>query len=141
MMKPYEYLPHTAEAKFAAYGSSLEETFVNAALALENIIVDTSVVKPKLKKKIVIETKRLESLLYDFLQELLILFDGSGFVMHGIEELHIQQRGSDYVLSCTALGDHAKHYAMLSGVKSVTYNEMEIVQSKKGWKIVVVLDV
>lgn len=141
MKKPYEYLPHTAEAKFAAYGKTLEEAFSNAALAMENIIIETEKVKPNIKKKITIETKHLKALLYDFLQELLILFDSQRFALHKIEDLEIKQKGSDYHLHATVSGDDAQHYEILSGVKSVTYNEMEIKQEKKVWKVVVVLDV
>ncbi len=140
-MKQYEYLEHTAEAKFAAYGKTMEEAFCNAALAMENIMVETEKVKPKVKKKIVIETKHTKALLYDFLQELLVLFDSERFALHTVEELNIQQRGSDYHLYAIVSGDDAQHYEMHSGVKSVTYNEMEIVQEKEGWKVVVVLDV
>ena len=53
-MKQYEYLEHTAEAKFAAYGKTIEEAFSNAAIAMENIIVETEKIKPKIKKKITI---------------------------------------------------------------------------------------
>lgn len=140
-MKPYEYLPHTAEAKFAAYGKSMEEAFSNAALAMENIMTDTEKIKPNIKKKIVIETKQLAALLYDFLQELLILFDSEHFALKKIENLKIQQKGSDYLLTATAMGDNAQHYEIISGVKSVTYNEMEIKKEKGQWKVVVVLDV
>lgn len=141
MQKQYEYLPHTAEAKFAAYGKTLEEAFSHAALAMENIIVDTEKVKAKIKKKITIETKHLKALLYDFLQELLVLFDSERFALYCVSSLHIQQKGSDYILEATVSGDDAQYYEIHSGVKSVTYNEMEIVQDKNGWKIVVVLDV
>ena len=45
-MKQYEYLEHTAEAKFAAYGKTMEEAFSHAAVAMENIIVETEKIKP-----------------------------------------------------------------------------------------------
>ncbi len=141
MTKQYEYLSHTAEAKFAAFGKTMEEAFSNAAYAAENIIVETQKVKPKIKKKISIETKHLKALLYDFLQEFLVLFDSEHFVLHKVETLTIHQRGSDYHLHATVSGDNAQYYEMLSGVKSVTYNEMEIKEEKGQWKVVVVLDV
>lgn len=140
-MKQYEYLSHTAEAKFAAYGKTMEEAFSNAAIAMENIIVTTEKVKPKIKKKIIIETKHKKALLYDFLQELLVLFDSERFALHNVEALQIAQKGSDYHLHATVSGDDAQHYEMHSGVKSVTYNEMEISEEKGLWKVVVVLDV
>ena len=142
MEKRFEYLPHTAEAKFAAYGKTLEEAFANAALAMENIMVDTATVKPRIKKKITIETKNLKALLFDFLQELLVLFDSELFALNKIEGMEIKQQGSDYYLECIAYGDSAQKYEIRSGVKSVTYNEMEIKQEKDGnWKVVVILDV
>jgi SHS2 domain-containing protein len=140
-MKRFEYLEHTSEEKFAAYGKTMEEAFCNAALALENIIVNTEKVKPIVKKKISIETKHLKGLLFDFLQELLILFDSQHFIINKITDMHIQQKGSDYTLECNAYGDKAEHYPMLSGVKSVTYNEMEIKQEKDVWTVTAVVDV
>ena len=140
-MQKFEYLSHTSEEKFAAYGKTMEEAFCNAALALENIIVKTENVKPKIKKKITFETKHLKGLLFDFLQELLILFDSEHFVINKIADMHIQQKGSDYTLECNAYGDNAEHYPMLSGVKSVTYNEMEIKNEKDIWTVTAVVDV
>ncbi len=140
-MKQYEYLSHTAEAKFAAYGKSMEEAFSNAAVAMENIIIETEKVKPKIKKKITIETKHKKALLYDFLQELIVLFDSERFAIHKVETIEIHQKGSDFHLHATASGDDAQHYEIHSGVKSVTYNEMEITEEKGVWKVVVVLDV
>ena len=43
----FEYLDHTADVKFRAYGDSLEKAFGNAALAMFNVMVDTSGVKGK----------------------------------------------------------------------------------------------
>ena len=139
--RSYEYLSHTSEAKFAAYGKTLEEAFIHAALALENIMVDTSHVQPKLTKKLHLKTSRLEALLYDFLQEFLILFDSEQFVLHEIQKLTITKEKNSFSLDAVIAGDRAQHYEIISGVKSATYNEMEISQQKNGWKLVVVLDV
>jgi SHS2 domain-containing protein len=37
----YEYLEHTADVRFRAYGKSLEQAFENAALAMLNVMVET----------------------------------------------------------------------------------------------------
>lgn len=136
----YEYLSHTAEAKFAAYGKTLEEAFCSAALALENIMVKTATVKVVNKKLFSVKAKNVQALLYDFLQQLLILFDSEGFVLHTVDVKIVEQEGM-YTLTATLSGDKANKYEILSGVKSVTYHEMEIVEDKKEWKIVVVVDV
>ena len=41
-MDKYKFFEHTADAKFQAYGKSVEEAFSNAALAMFSVITDTS---------------------------------------------------------------------------------------------------
>lgn len=73
--KQYEYLEHTADAKFRAYGSTLEEVFENAALAMFNVMIDTEKVSVKTAKEICLSSPDLESLLVDWLSELLYTFE------------------------------------------------------------------
>lgn len=69
-MERFKYLDHTSEAKFQAFGETLEEAFANAGLALINIMANVDEIKPLIKKSIEIKSKNLDSLLYDFLNEL-----------------------------------------------------------------------
>ncbi|MCK4550749.1 MAG: archease, partial [Candidatus Aenigmarchaeota archaeon] len=80
-VKKFEYLEHTADAKFKAYGKSLEEAFSNAALAVFNIMVDTKKVEPKIKKEIEITGKNKETILFDFIDELLFFLDAENFIL------------------------------------------------------------
>ncbi|MEM4115299.1 MAG: archease, partial [Saccharolobus sp.] len=41
-MIPFEFFDHTADIGIRAYGRSLEEAFANAALAVFEIMTDTS---------------------------------------------------------------------------------------------------
>ena len=50
-MKKYEFLEHTADAKFRAYGKSHEEAFSNAAQAMISVMADPAKIEPKEKKK------------------------------------------------------------------------------------------
>ena len=63
----YEFLDHTADAKFRAYGKSLEEAFSNAAAALTGIMFDAEKVEAKTNKSIQVEAGDLKSLLVAFL--------------------------------------------------------------------------
>ena len=44
-MKPFEYLEHTADIKFRAYGYTPEEMLTNAAAALFKSMVDPATVR------------------------------------------------------------------------------------------------
>lgn len=140
-MKKFEFLEHTADAKFRAYGETLDKAFKNAALAMFNVVVDTEKVKSKVSKKIEIKSENLESLLYDFLENLLILVDIDGFLLKNVSSLKIH-KNKGYVLVAKIIGDDSpKNYEIFGNIKAVTYNEMEIFQENKIWIVQVVVDI
>jgi SHS2 domain-containing protein len=73
--KQYEYMEHTADVKFLAYGKTLEEVFENAALAMFNVIIDTDKVSGETTREVFLKSPDLEFLLVDWLSELLYLFE------------------------------------------------------------------
>ncbi len=139
-MKPYIYLEHTADACFKAYGKNLEEAFSNSALATFNIIVETKKVKPKQKIEIKIKSKRILSLLYDFLDELLFRMDKDRFVLSKIKRIKIKETKVGFELNSIILGDNARNYDVTAEIKSVTYNDMHIIKDKGIYEIQVVVD-
>ncbi len=139
-MKPWEYMEHTADAEFKAFGRTLEEAFGNAALAMFNILLDIKIVKPKIEKEIKKKAPRLDTLLYEFLNELLFFLDTEGLITCKVENLAItKNRG--YELSAIIKGDIAENYEIHGDIKSATYNDMEIKEEKGGWVVRVVVDV
>jgi SHS2 domain-containing protein len=133
----YEYLDHTADAKFKAYGASLEEAFVNAAYATFNIITDIKDVKKTLEFDIEIEAKRELSLLYDFIEELLILLDAEGFVLSEVKSLTIE----GLKLKAKVVGDYFDNCEMHGNIKSITYSDMNIGKNEDGYVLTVVVDI
>ena len=74
-MKPYKFLPHTADVRIEAYGKSLEEAFTNSAYATTDVVTDHSKVAAVVEKEFTAKGENQESLLYDFLEQFLILID------------------------------------------------------------------
>ena len=140
-MKKYEYLDHTADLKIRAHGKTLEQAFVNVAIGAFDFLTDTTKIEKKLEKKISIKTKRLESLLYDFLEELLFMLDTDGLIVSEIMDLRIRENDGIYSLQCSALGDNYKNYEVKGNIKSVTYSEMKIENTRDDYVIEVVLDI
>ena len=137
----YKFLEHTADVKFLAEGKTLEEAFIESAMALkETITVDVKVF-PQIDKKIHISGKDLESLLYNFLEEFLFLLDSEDFLLGEIKEIKINHK--TLVLDAVISGDKAEKYHFTNDVKAITYNEMKIEfdETKKEWTCQVVLDV
>ncbi|MBT4541125.1 archease [Candidatus Woesearchaeota archaeon] len=121
--KPFEYLEHTADCKFKAYGKTKQEQFSNAALAMFNVMVDPLSISPMVIKEINVTGSDDCQLLYNFLEELLFLLDTESFLLHKVMELTIEGN----VLHAKVYGDtEIEKYEISGDVKAVTYNEMEI---------------
>jgi len=137
----YKFIPHTADIKFQAYGATLSEAFENSALAMFNAMYKGRI-KRRIKKKIAVKGKDNESLLYNFLEELLYLLDTKGLFLSSVK-VKIDEKNKK--LEAEVIGDNAENYEIGLDVKAVTYNEMFVKKEKgkKGNKFIcqVVLDV
>lgn len=136
-MKKYEFLEHTADIKFKAYGKTLEEAFSNSAYALKEKIISKKRILQKGKKEIKLNAKNNEKLLYNFLEEFLYLLDAKNFIFSKIEKIKIKNGK----LTATILGDKASNYEFSNNVKAVTYNEILIKKEKEIFTCQIVLDV
>ena len=131
----YKFLEHTADIEFQAFGKNLQEVFENAALALFNAMYKGKVAK-KIKKKIKVQGKNNESLLYNFLEELLFLLDSENFFLADIK---VKINGNS--LSAEIYGDKASNYKISLQVKAITYHDMVIEKKGEKWIAQVVVDV
>jgi len=140
-MKKYTYLPHAADEKFQAFGKSLEEAFKNAAYALVNIITRDKI-KAKIKHKIKIISENKEALLYDFLEQFLILLDSKRFLLSKITKIKITEKNKKLTLTAEIMGDnYSENYAIRTHVKAITYEYMFIKQEKGKWTLQVLVDI
>ena len=145
MAAKFKFFDHTADAKFQAFGKTLNETFANAAIATYEIITETKKIKPKLKKELTIHAAQKRSLLYDFLEELIFLTDTQGFLLKKATNVKIKEIKKDnkreFKLTATLIGDKAKGYELKTQVKAVTYSDMFIKEAKDKVVVQVVLDI
>lgn len=137
-MKKYKFLEHTADVKFQAFGKSLEEVFKNSALAMCNVMYEGKV-KSKKNFKITVKGDDFESLLYNFLEEFLLLFDSKNFFLSKIDKIKIDKK--NFKLGAEILGDSTENYEMSTYVKAITYNEMFVKKIKNKWIAQVVIDI
>ena len=138
MKKKFKFLEHTADIKFQSFGGNLEEAFENSALALFNIMYDGEIKKIKMMN-VRIKGKDFESLLYNFLEELLFLFENKYFFLSKIKNLKIDPQ--KFILTAELLGDNSSNYEAHLGVKAITYNDMFVRKEKNKYVCQVVVDV
>ena len=75
MTKEFEILDHTADVGIIAYGADLKQAFANAAKGLFSLITELGDVEEALHRDIELTAADEESLLVDWLNELVYYFD------------------------------------------------------------------
>jgi SHS2 domain-containing protein len=134
------------DAIIEAYGSTLEEAFENAAMALCDTMVDLKSVVPKKEFKFSAKGNDLYSLLFDWLDQVMLLLVADRIAMSqfSVEIKHHDDNnnGGGYLLEGTARGeplDLDQHHYKVE-IKAVTYHEMEIRHEKDIFTVKFLLD-
>jgi len=141
MDEKFRFLDHTADAKFQAFGRTLEEAFANAALATVSLMWEPEKVEKKVDHPVSVQGRDLEQLLVRFLGEVIYLWEIRGFLTAAAENIVIVPAGDGFRLSGLFRGDdRPEKYAIFGEVKAVTYNEMKIERGRPV-SVQVVLDI
>jgi len=138
-MRPYRILEHTADIGFEAFGSTREETFANAARALTDLIVDLDAIDPREELTVRVQGADPESLLVNWLSELLYLHDAEGWLFRDFEIQNLR----DDSLVAVARGEKFerwRHEAKLQ-VKAITYHQLALERTPEGWRAQVYVDI
>ncbi len=119
----YRLLEHTADICIEAYGKDINEIFENSAYALFDRIADVGTVRKKGAETITLKARSQESLLVDYLSELIfisstmrLLFCNFSVRVNGLE------------LSSTVMGEKIdrRRHVLKDDVKAVTYHMLEL---------------
>jgi SHS2 domain-containing protein len=133
----------TADVAFEAWGATKEETFLAAADATLNTMVEEiGTVAPLERRVFSLAADSLDLLLFELLQELVYYKDAERLLLR-VRELRIEETGSGFRLHADATGetiDPARH-PLLADVKAVTLHRLSVEKTPSGWRAVVVLDV
>jgi len=144
MKSRFTFLEHTADAYIEAYGDTLEELFENATIAMFEVMTDTSKVSPIEVRNVEAEGFDLESLLYRWLEEWLIIRDSENMVFSKFKVKKIAKVGEDqYVIEGLGWGEkfNPRVHEVRTEVKAVTYHMMEIKQENRRWIARFLLDI
>lgn len=138
-MKPYEVFNHTADIGLRARGKTLKEAFENAARGMFSLIVSPEEVKRAKKRIVEIKAKDRESLLVEWLNELLYLFEAEELVF---ADFKIDGWDSKRWLKANVYGERIdlKRHQIEAQIKACTYHMLKIERNKL-WEIQIIFDV
>lgn len=138
-MEKFEIIEHPADVGFIAYGATLGELLENAALAMLTLACDPAGVEERSEWKVRAQGADEESLLFDWLAEILAVMDAEGLALSRAKVTHAGA-GEAHGVVYGEKFNKARHRAG-TYVKAVTYHQLAVARGADGWKATVYLDV
>lgn len=137
-MKRFEILDHTADIGLIVYGDDLNALFENAGEGFFHIITDLRKVKRRIERPITLGAESLERLMVDWLSELLYLYDVENLLFKGFKVNFVGEDG----LKATVKGEPFQEgvHVIKTGVKAVTYHQIEVRQENGHWRAQIIID-
>ena len=129
----YKTLEHATDAIIEVTADNLKEAFQIAGISVIDTILDSSKVDENDSRKLVVKGKDLKYLLYNWLEEIIILTITDGFA--GKRIIIDILKNENYEIHAEVFGEiiNLKKHEFKVEIKSPTFHEMEI---KKDDKIV-----
>ena len=127
----YKTLEHATDAIIEVTADNLREAFKIAGISVIETILDISKVEEKENKKIVVEGKDLRYLLYNWLEEIIILTITEGFAGKRIQ---VEMNEDDkWRITAEIYGENIdlKKHKFKVEIKSPTFHDMRIEQNEK----------
>lgn len=131
---------HTADLGFDAWGRSRDELFAQATLALAAICYEGATVRPRQRRELRAQGRGDEQLLVQWLQAVYLLLELDGWLLAGIEELHVK----DHEVHGVLLGEPCdrQRHTLHTEIKAITYHDLRVRRAADGqWRTRVVVDV
>ena len=137
-MKRFEVLDHTADIGLIVYGKDLKTLFENAGEAFFHLITDLKKVRRRVEKRIEIKGEDLERLMVDWLSELLYLHDVENLLFKGFKVESVGEGG----LKARVKGEPFQEgvHLIKTGVKAVTYHQIEVRKENGRWRAQIIFD-
>jgi SHS2 domain-containing protein len=142
-LRGFEFLDHPADLGFRAWAPTLAGLFAESARALTAVLVDVEVLDSRQTQRVELEGVDLVDLMFNWLSEILFLFDGTGWLCH---DLHLEvDSAPDGTLNLHAsLGGQpydAGRLQLKTYVKAVTFHQLKVEEQDGMWVAQVFLDI
>lgn len=136
--KPFETVEHTADVGIVAYGRDLPELFANAARGMLHFMISPEQVRAVSPRPLVVEADDLEGLLVAWLNELLVVLNGDGFLPAEFRVSAVTPRRVEATLEGEPVDPQRHHFRL--DVKAATYHALSVKQNN-GWEARILFDV
>ena len=138
----YTFFDHTGDIGVRLAAPSLDALFADAALAFTETMLDPARAEATSPYRVDIASATLDSLLVDWLDELLYLFEVRNLLV-ARTDVRVRETASGWSLEGLIGADtfDARRHPIKVLVKGVTYHQLEIRRTPEGWQTTVIFDI
>ncbi|HEM61651.1 MAG TPA: archease [Chloroflexi bacterium] len=134
MAAPFEEVEHVADAAIRVQGADWAELLVNAAVGMFSLMADWENPPLSRQQEISLHSMDRETLLVDWLSELLYLFEMEEAVYLDFDILEVSPT------SIKAIARGTEEWAPRTAIKAVTFNDLRIAETPQGYAATIVFD-
>jgi len=124
----YRYLEHMSDAYIECWGSSVQEALEEAGKGMFNLISSMEASSPRFRVRATVRGFDMQSLLYNWLEKLIQIFEIRDFLPSKISVRDFDERKSGLKVRAELRGERFSldRHPTGIGVKAVTYHGMQI---------------
>jgi SHS2 domain-containing protein len=135
----FELFEHTADLGLRVRAGTLEELFLDAAQGLLAMLVaNPGEVRAEKTKTITLTADDVSYLLFDWLTELLYVFETDKLLLSTFE---LKIDGTSLTATCRGEPMDETRHRMEHEVKSITYHRLRVEKTEGGWEAEVIVDI
>jgi len=139
----FEFLEHTADVYIRAYGTTMEEAYENAALAMFEVMTESDKIAQMQKETLEVEAEDQYALLYNWLEVLLVKFETENMLFSKFQITNWEETDQNFKIKANVFGekfDSQKHPQRVA-VKAATYHRMVIIRERDRVILEFILDI
>jgi SHS2 domain-containing protein len=135
---PFEVIEHTADIGIIARGSDLAVLFSNAASGMLSLLTDVDTLRQDITREIRLEARDAETLLVEWLNELLYIMDTEKLVLCKFDILIDENR---LEARCAGQEMDPKNHRFRREIKAATYHNLEITERDGQYSVKIIFDI
>jgi SHS2 domain-containing protein len=139
----FEFLEHTADTYIRAFGTTMQEAYENAALALFETMTDSGKIAQTVEETVEVEAEDQYALLYNWLEALLVKFETENMLFSKFEIRDWKEDAESFKFTAKIWGEKfdSKKHPQKVGVKAVTYHRMVVIHEPERVVLEFILDI
>jgi SHS2 domain-containing protein len=134
----YRFIDHTADLGIVVRGEDPKRLFVNASLALMDIVAGPTSARAQARRVIDLTGDDWPDLMVNWLREILYLWNGEAYLVNDVHIMELSEKRLHAEVAMEAY--QTDIHAIKTEVKAVTYHQIAVGPANDEWEARIIFD-